>query len=80
MWIMWLWGLPTYATAIAENTETINHCPPGGVKTLLALANLLNQDPTPFIEEVKSKTKLPSRAVIRESECIGCTKCIQACR
>lgn len=68
-----------YAKAIAENNEEINRCPPGGLKTLLALAQLLNRDASPFLEEMKLKAKPPSRAVIREDECIGCTKCIQAC-
>jgi electron transport complex protein RnfB len=28
---------------------------------------------------MEKKSKLPLRAVIREAECIGCTKCITAC-
>ncbi len=39
----------------------------------------MNQDPKQFIAEMAQKTKLPLHAVIREAECIGCTKCIQAC-
>ncbi len=72
-------GCRPYATAIAENNEPINKCPPGGVETLIDLATLLNQNPTPYLEDMKQKAKPASIAVIREDECIGCTKCIQAC-
>jgi electron transport complex protein RnfB len=68
-----------YATALVENGAAINLCPPGGVETLLKLGELLHQDPTPYLEEMRQKTKMPTRAVIREDECIGCTKCIQVC-
>src|SRR6185312_9880139 len=59
--------------------EAINRCPPGGVKTLIALGKLLNKDPAPFIDEMSAQEKPSLTAVIREAECIGCTKCIQAC-
>jgi electron transport complex protein RnfB len=68
-----------YAQAMAYQNEAINRCPPGGVSTLIALSELLQRDATPFIKEMQEKTKLPARAFIREEECIGCTKCIQAC-
>ena len=68
-----------YAKAIAENGERIDRCPPGGTETFIALANLLNQNPEPFLIEMQKKSKPASIAVIREDECIGCTKCIQAC-
>ena len=45
----------------------------------MAYAELLNKDATPFLAEMESKAKPHSYAVIREEECIGCTKCIQAC-
>lgn len=68
-----------YAEALVENSAPINLCPPGGVETLLLLGELLHQDPSPFLDEMREKTKSPTRAVIREDECIGCTKCIQVC-
>lgn len=68
-----------YAKALVEENAPINLCPPGGVTTLKKLGELLHQDPTPYINEMEKKTKLPTRAVIREDECIGCTKCIQVC-
>lgn len=72
-------GCRPYAKAIALNQESINKCPPGGLQTLQELAEITHQDMTPFVEEMKTKVKPPSRAVIREAECIGCTKCIQVC-
>jgi electron transport complex protein RnfB len=72
-------GCYPYAEAIALQEENINKCPPGGISTLKKLAALTGQDPKPYIEEMRQKEKPPMRAVIREDECIGCTKCIQAC-
>lgn len=71
-------GCLPYAEAIADG-EAINRCPPGGIKTLKALAELLKKDATPFLEDMLKQEKLPATAYIREAECIGCTKCIQAC-
>lgn len=68
-----------YAEALVYHNAPINLCPPGGVATLKQLGAILEQDPTPFIDAMAQKTKSPTRAVIREAECIGCTKCIQAC-
>jgi len=66
-----------YAQALRSNTTTINLCAPGGVATLHALGTLLNIDPTPYMDNLN--TREPGVAKIREAECIGCTKCIQAC-
>lgn len=72
-------GCRPYAEAMLGGTTTIAHCPPGGLKTLHALATLLEVDPKPFEAEVMQQSRPPAVAVIREAECIGCTKCIQAC-
>lgn len=72
-------GCRPYAEAMAAGTATIDHCPPGGLKTLHALANLFQIDPQPYEAQIKEQMRPPSVAVIREAECIGCTKCIQAC-
>ena len=70
-------GCRPYAEAIAEG-ESINRCPPGGQNTINNLADLLDVEPEPLDAEhgTESVTKV---AFIREEECIGCTKCIQAC-
>jgi H+/Na+-translocating ferredoxin:NAD+ oxidoreductase subunit B len=72
-------GCLPYAQAILEEKAEINRCPPGGIKTLQALAKLLDRNPEPFMEEMHKQEKPASTAHIREAECIGCTKCIQAC-
>lgn len=72
-------GCRPYAEAIINQHELINRCPPGGTKVLRALGDLLHQDVTPFIAEMQEKQQVPAIAKIREAECIGCTKCIQAC-
>lgn len=72
-------GCMPYAQALAQNQAEINLCPPGGVTGLRALAQILNKDPTPFVAEMEKKSKPQFVAVIREAECIGCTKCIPVC-
>lgn len=72
-------GCMPYAQALADSAATINLCPPGGVKGLFAIAEMVNQDPTPFITDMEQKAKPAMRAIIREAECIGCVKCIKAC-
>ena len=72
-------GCRPYAEALATGVAGIDHCPPGGVKTLHALGALLQIDPEPYEAAMLAQTRPPVLAVIREAECIGCTKCIQAC-
>lgn len=72
-------GCRPYAEALAQGRAPIDRCPPGGVETVIALGQLLQCDATPFLEHARKNTRPPSRAFIREAECIGCTKCIQAC-
>ena len=71
-------GCKPYAEAIAAG-EKINKCPPGGESTILALADLLGVEPEPLDAEHGAEKDVPMVALIREDECIGCTKCIQAC-
>jgi electron transport complex protein RnfB len=69
-------GCKPYAEGIASG-ESINKCPPGGSETIAALADLLK---VPVLELDTSRGSAPAQiAYIREAECIGCTKCIQAC-
>nr|WP_024967982.1 electron transport complex subunit RsxB [Pantoea sp. IMH] len=71
-------GCRPYADAVGNNGEMINKCAPGGEQTMLKLAALLNVDPQPLGDE---EAREPERKVawIDEENCIGCTKCIQAC-
>ena len=70
-------GCRPYAEAIAAG-EAINKCPPGGQATINALAALLNVE-APALDAEHGEEKPRTVAYIREDECIGCTKCIQAC-
>ncbi len=71
-------GCRPYAEAIA-NGDQINKCPPGGQTTINALANLLDVEAPTLDEEHGEESDIKTVAYIREDECIGCTKCIQAC-
>ncbi len=71
-------GCRPYAEAIA-NGESINHCVPGGQDTIDAIGQLLGEHPLPLDPAYGKTPEHRQVAVIRESECIGCTKCIQAC-
>jgi len=67
-------GCLPYAKALAQGAS-INQCPPGGQETVRQLAQLLNVPELPL-----AQPQTPAQvARIREEECIGCTKCIQAC-
>lgn len=72
-------GCLPYAQALHTKLAPINLCPPGGIPTLNALGKLLHLDTASFLDEMESKTRAPQLAKIDESNCIGCTKCIQAC-
>lgn len=69
-------GCKPYAEGIAGG-EAINKCPPGGDETIVRLAELLS---VPVLTLDLQRGTAPAQvAFIREAECIGCTKCIQAC-
>ncbi len=70
-------GCRPYAEAIALGAP-INQCPPGGESGIQALAALLDVEPLALDAE-HGVEKPRETAFIREAECIGCTKCIQAC-
>ncbi|RZJ23465.1 RnfABCDGE type electron transport complex subunit B [Acinetobacter sp.] len=75
-------GCLPYAKSIAEGEEA-NKCVPGGQPVADALAALLDR---PQLQAEESVWPIQSdgrpqrmKAIIREDECIGCTKCISAC-
>ncbi|MCU4368544.1 RnfABCDGE type electron transport complex subunit B [Acinetobacter courvalinii] len=75
-------GCLPYAKSIAEGEEA-NKCVPGGQPVADALAALLQRPSLPAepsVWETQADGR-PQRmkAIIREDECIGCTKCISAC-
>lgn len=73
----------SYATAMAEQKVPHNQCPPGGQTGIHKLAEILY--PTPNTSKKltlnpKNGVEAPKKiAWIVEEDCIGCTKCIQAC-
>lgn len=71
-------GCRPYAEAIARGDADINQCPPGGAAGIRALATLLGRE-TIALNPAHGVEKPPLVALIREADCIGCTKCIQAC-
>lgn len=81
-------GCLPYAHGIVMNGEAHNLCVPGGqavtdeiYKVLSTHHSTPNLSATPSKWQTDPATHRPSevRAVIDESECIGCTKCIPAC-
>lgn len=70
-------GCRPYARAVVAGTA-LNQCPPGGSAVIEQLAVLLRRPILP-LNPVHGVFTPPRVAVIREAECIGCTKCIQAC-
>lgn len=71
-------GCRPYAQAIVDG-DAINKCPPGGHTTINALAHLLDVEAPSLDEEHGEESDVKTVAFIREEDCIGCTKCIQAC-
>jgi electron transport complex protein RnfB len=70
-------GCKPYAEAIANGDE-INKCPPGGDVTIKKLADLMGVE-VKSLDAAHGQEDIKKVAYIREDECIGCTKCIQAC-
>jgi electron transport complex protein RnfB len=71
-------GCKPYAQAIA-NGDQINKCPPGGDTTVQHIADLMGVEAIPLNEAHQEKDPAKKVAFIIEEDCIGCTKCIQAC-
>ncbi len=71
-------GCRPYAEAISEGAA-INRCVPGGHEVIQALAELTGRPALPLDPDCGQTLEGRLVAFIREEECIGCTKCIQAC-
>ena len=71
-------GCRPYAEAMALGEAGIDHCPPGGDAGARALAKLLGVEAKPY-DRSRGEHPSPLVAAIVEADCIGCTKCIQAC-
>ncbi|WP_201507881.1 RnfABCDGE type electron transport complex subunit B [Psychrobacter proteolyticus] len=81
-------GCLPYAAAIVLDGEPYNKCVPGGQPVTNAIAQTLDIDtpnttltavPSQWPIDATSERPTEVRAVIREDDCIGCTKCIPTC-
>ncbi len=71
-------GCRPYAEAMWRKEAGVDHCPPGGDAGARALAHALGVPARPY-DRARGAHKPPQVAVVVEADCIGCTKCIQAC-
>ena len=71
-------GCRPYAEAMARGEADVDRCPPGGDAGARALAQVLRVAPKPY-DRTRGEHKPPLLAFVVEADCIGCTKCIQAC-
>lgn len=77
-------GCLPYAAAIVTKQEDYNKCVPGGQAVTDNIAQLLGKpslpvEPSKWPVQLDTNRPIEVRAVIREDDCIGCTKCIPAC-
>ena len=71
-------GCRPYAEALAAGETALNRCPPGGAATIAALSKLLGLPELPL--DPACGIEAPAQAaLIDESLCIGCARCIPAC-
>lgn len=63
---------------MASGEAGVDRCPPGGDAGARALAHVLRIPPHPY-DRALGLDSPPAIALIVEPDCIGCTKCIQAC-
>jgi electron transport complex protein RnfB len=68
-------GCRPYADAVASLEAEVNHCVPGGERTMLEIAGIMGVEP----KSIEVEATAPVVAFVREDECIGCTLCIKAC-
>ncbi|NRA61347.1 MAG: electron transport complex subunit RsxB [Psychrobium sp.] len=70
-------GCKPYAEAVA-NGDDITKCAPGGQQTIATIANIMGVE-VPAVQDEDAAAPVKTVALIIEEDCIGCTKCIQAC-
>ena len=69
-------GCRPYAEAVISG-EDVDLCAPGGVPVAQAIQVLTGREGSD--QKVRDRFVPPSKAVIDQSVCIGCTKCIKPC-
>jgi len=68
-----------YAEALASGVADIDQCPPGGQAGVARLAAVLGVTEKPLNPAFGVEIAVELVARVIEEDCIGCTKCIQAC-
>ena len=68
-----------YAEAMAAGAADIDRCPPGGQAGVARLAAVLGVAGKPLNPTYGLEIAVELVARVIEEDCIGCTKCIQAC-
>ena len=68
-----------YAEAMARGEADINRCPPGGAAGIARLAQASGREIRALDPSCGTEQNVETVARIVEADCIGCTKCIQAC-
>ena len=68
-----------YAEALAAGTADVDQCPPGGQAGVSRLAAVLGVTEKPLNPAFGVEIAVELVARVIEEDCIGCTKCIQAC-
>jgi len=71
-------GCRPYAEALAAGKAEANLCPPGGLETATAVAQLLGLEAQPLAEG-QGTAHTGQVAEIDEAACIGCNLCARAC-
>ena len=71
-------GCRPYAEAILAGDADINQCAPGGDKTIVDIARLLQREARP-LNTAYGEYRPPQVALIDEEVCIGCARCLEAC-
>lgn len=71
-------GCMPYAQAVAAGSAAINRCPPGGERVIRKLSRITAM-PYVALDSGCGVHKPRQVALIDETQCIGCTLCIQAC-
>ena len=71
-------GCRPFAEAMALRQAGVDRCPPGGDAGARALARILDTEALPY-DRARGTHKPAAIALVIEADCIGCTKCIQAC-
>lgn len=77
-------GCLPYAHGIVTGADAINLCVPGGQAVTDAIAKIMDVKLLPASQskwrtDPATLRPIEVRAIISESDCIGCTKCIPAC-